>query len=172
MANREPDLRGIAKAWHIRETPEIKAAHVASWGYEDSGIDGWIINGPYHPFWSWWYVACISLRPVEGAPPTHKQYPEAEYELTFWSLQYPTDIELLEAGRIDEQKGLGFLHPADVTFQFHGLSDKQAAQLCEIAVRTIVNGQSCDSDYRSWWLNALAQTVAHMRTGAHENGAR
>ena len=164
---REPDLKGVARAWHIRETPEMHAAHKKSFGYEDSGVDNWVINGPYHPWWSWWYVAVISLRQVEGAPPANKHYPEAEYEFIIISLQKPTDIEMLEAGKIEEMGGLGFLTPADVVFQFHGLTDEQAKTLCESAVRAIVAGQSCDQDYRSWWETMLARTVDHLKQGIH-----
>lgn len=159
-------MEGIARAWHIRETDEARAAHVEKFGYPDTGLDSWIVNGPYHPFWSWWYIGLISLADVPGVPPANKQYPEAEYELVFWSLEGEPNVDAIERGDL-ENRGFGFLHPADVTFHFDGVTDKQAVAICRASVQKIVNGQSCDSDFRGWWMESLADTVQHYKQGLH-----
>jgi hypothetical protein len=154
----------------------VTVVYVVAFQHREQGEVGptWLVNGPYHPLWSWWYVSCISLRDVPGVPPANKRYPEAEYELIVFSLNPDPkpprpkvpDLDALAAG--DATRGLpGFLHPPDVVFQFHGVSEQQAEQILELAVDRIVAGQSCDSDFRSWWTAALESTVEHYRNGRH-----
>lgn len=173
---RAPDKSGVARAWRIEQSPEAIAAHEREWGYPPASIGPtWLVNGPYHPLWSWWYVGVVSLADRPGTPPARRRYPEAEYELMILSLNpSPTDgrpavpdIDGLEAGG-DAMRCLpGFLTPPDVVFQFDGVTDDQAAGLAEIAVDVIVGGQSCDSDFRQWWLGSLQATVQHIREGLH-----
>jgi hypothetical protein len=172
---REPDFSGIAKVWQIRHQPEMKTAHADSWGYASGSLCDFIVHGPYHPLWSWWYIGLVHLRPIEGAPPANKQYPEAEYELMCLSLnprgesgrpKIP-DLEKLEAG--DVEHGLpGFLTPPDWVVQFHGVTDEQARKIATIAVKIIAEGQSCDSDFRQWWKHSISETARHYREGLHE----
>ena len=164
-----------ASAWNVRITEEALRAHSESWGYWPAAISEWIVNGPFHPFWSWWYVACVHLRPIEGAPKPHLRYPEAGYEFCIRSLNpepddgrpETPDIDLLEAG--DPVRGLpGFLIPADVVVQFHGVTDEQARDITELAVRHIVDGRaSPDSDFARWWESSIQKTVEHVRAGLH-----
>lgn len=148
MTNRTPDLQNAAQAWHVEITEAAAEAHRREFGYDHTGIDQWVIHGPYHPHWSWWYVAAISLADVPGVPPANKQFPGAEHEISFWSLDGTPNVEALENGDA-ENHGFTFLHPADVTFQFEGLTAQQVASLTNAAVRLITDGQSCDSDLRS-----------------------
>lgn len=167
MTQPEPDLGGIARAWRIDATEAVRKAHVDEWGYADSSISTWIVNGPYHPFWSWWHVGVISLKDVPGAPPANKQYPEAEYEFAIYSLQGTPNVQALRDGDLANRGFESFLTPADVTFHFDGVTDEQAREICDAAVRAIIAGQSCDSDFRQWWLNSLAETVEHYKAGIH-----
>jgi hypothetical protein len=171
---RPPDLSGPARAWLIDDS-KSREAHVREWGYEAGSLVTWIVNGPYHPLWSWWHVGVIHLRDIPGAPPANKQYPEAEYEFAIYSLDpsgkdgrpKAPDIDLIEAG--ETKRGFpGFLSPPDVQFHFHRVTDEQAIKICNRAVEHIVGGRSCDSDYREWWKAALAGTVEHFVLGVHE----
>ena len=84
---REPDLQGgPVRAWRIAQTDAVRQAHIDSFGYPDAGIDTWIVNGPFHPFWSWWHVGVVHLRDIPNCPPAQKKYPEAEYEFTVFTL--------------------------------------------------------------------------------------
>lgn len=166
---RDPDLSGVARVWRVRLTPENVAAHTADWGYEPSSLADWIVNGPYHPFWSWWYIGVVHLREVAGAPPPNRRYPAAEYEIMCLSLNPDgepgrpkiPDLDKLEAG--DITGGLpGFLTPADWVVQFDGCTDEQAVEVGTLAVTAISHGQSCDSDFRSWWEKAIPNTVKHV----------
>lgn len=92
--------------------------------------------------------------------------------MSFWSINSPPggkvtpDIKRLRAGDLTARGE--FLHPADLVFQFHGVTDDQARQICELAVEHIVAGQSCDSDFRAYWERTLTSTVAHYVDGTHE----
>lgn len=171
---RDPDFEGVARVWRIRHQAEMETAHADSWGYVSSSLADYIINGPYHPLWSWWYLGLIHLRPIEGAPPAIKQYPEAEYELMCMSLNPDGEpgrpkvpnLDKIEAG--DMKGGLpGFLTPADFAVQFHGVTDEQAREVAEHAARAIARGVSCDSDFRSWWKRAIPNTVEHVLGEPH-----
>lgn len=171
---RDPDFAGVARAWRLKKSPEMEQAHVDSFGHESSSLADWVVNGSYHPFWSWWYIAVIHLRDIPNAPPANKQYPEAEYEFMILSLDPrpearnggKVDVDKIEQG--DIEGGLpGFLSPPDVVFQFHGVTDEQAIKVGEAAIRAIVNGHSCDSDFREWWKVSLSKTVEHFVLGVH-----
>jgi hypothetical protein len=168
----EPDWAGtVARAWRVDvDSPEAIARHEREWGYAPGGVRGYWVNGPYHPFWSWWMVSVTHLRPIPGAPPAHKLYPDAEYEFTIWSVDSPPKGPEFDISRVitGDMEGRGrILHPADVTFQFHGVTDLQSADICDDAVRAILDGMSCDSDFRQWWLDSLATTVKHYQEGRH-----
>lgn len=171
---RNPDYSGIAKVWRISLTEHAQKAHIESWGYPSSSLVDFVINGPYHPFWSWWYLGLVHLRDIPGAPPPKKSYPDAQYEIMCLSLNPKPegdrpkvpDIDKIEMGDIEH--GLpGFLSPPDWVVQFHRVDDEQAIEVAELAAKAIANGQSCDSDYRSWWNVAISNTVKHVLGEPH-----
>lgn len=164
----KPDSKsGIVKAWKVDINDAIIAAHVKEWGYPPAGVRTWYVLGPFNPVWHWWMVAVISLKDIEGVPPAKKQYPEAEYEFGIYSLSGEVNIDACDKGDL-ANRGFGILWPPDVIFHFHGLTDDQASQVCDHAVRAIVSGISPDSDNRSWWEGSLAATVTHFTLGVHE----
>lgn len=170
----EEDL--TVRAWEVNLTPEMLAAHEKDFGHPAAGIAEWLVNGPFNPFWKWWYISTVHLRDVEGIPTANKHYPEAEYELAIYSLDpepkagrpEEPDIDLIEAG--DSLHGrAGFLSPPDLVKQFHGVTDHQAKEITRLVVETIITGKaSPDSDFRSWWEHTLDETVRHLRQGLHE----
>lgn len=163
---REPDQSGIAQAWHIPLSENAIQSHIDDWGYPPTSISQWFIKGPYHPFWHWWMVSVIDLKDHEGIPPANKQYPEAEYEFGIYSLDGEVNIDACDRGDVTN-RGFKPLSPPDVIFHFHGLTSEQASEICEAAVTLIVNGQSCDSDFREYWKSLLARTVEHYTLGIH-----
>lgn len=61
-----------------------------------------------------------------------------------------------------------FLEPIDVMEQFIVANDAVAAELLELAVRCIVDGQaSPDQDWRRWWADAVKATAQHFNDGTH-----
>jgi hypothetical protein len=156
----------------------------------DASIALFFVNGPFHPFWSWWAVACVHLRDIEGAPPAKKHYPEAEYEFAIWSLDagQPGSPKTKSGEPWDPAKdedvdhwAARTLHPPDVVKHFHlplttavEERDAIARHITEKAVAAILAGAaSPDSDYRSWWKKAIDNTIEHVLTGGqHAKGAQ
>lgn len=165
-----PDLETeLVRAWRVypiaRDVQD--AAHVKEWGHEHTGLTTWLVNGPYHPWWSWWHVSVIHLGDLPGIPPAVLRYPEAEYEFSIYSIDSPPrGLVTPDVGRIrggdPTARGL-FLHPADVEYQFHGVTDAQAVEVCDQAVSAIVTGRSCDRDYRRWWGDFVGLLVEQKR---------
>jgi hypothetical protein len=152
---RDPDFRGVGtQAWRSRlqsDAPEHQA-HLA----------GWVINGPFHPFWSYWVLGVVSLAEMPGVAPPNKVYPEAEYEIMIVSCdpEHPTPDP--------DEAGWVTLSPADLVYQFDGVTDEQAIEIAELMVRQIVAGEmSPDSDYRAEWKRRLDTTVEHYKEGKH-----
>lgn len=168
---RAPDLeRGPVKAWKVR----MPAVEDLPRPDMQGTIRCWLVTGPFHPFWSWWMVCVIHLRPIEGVPDSTKHYSEAEYEFQIVSInpdQGAPDVDAVEAGGFwgkDATKAL-FLTPADACIQFHGVNDLQAANICDDAVGAIIKGAiSPDSDFRRAWAEVIPTTVAHYAAGLHE----
>lgn len=162
---RDPDIDdALGSAWKSTAESDVPdhqaniAAYLVTGKKHATTPADWA--GPFHIFWNWWMVGVIHLREIEGVKPPHKQYPEAEYELMIVSLNP-------EAGEpdVDGAPGtLSFLSPVDVVEQFHGITDEQAAQVCEAAVKSICMGtMSPDQDFRSAWHRVIQQTVAQYR---------
>jgi hypothetical protein len=156
---RPPDVDGLARAWLLENKSDV-ADHQGT-------LAMWLVTAPWaHPFWSWWSVGCLHLRPIAGVKPAYKRYPEAEFEFLILSIDpdwTPTDDSETLA-----KTGLPFLTPPDVIEQFRGVSDRDAIRITEAAVRAICAGRmSPDQDYRSVWKSLIANTVAHFRAGAH-----
>lgn len=155
------------RVWRIANDEKTKTEP----GHE-AGIGTWVVNGPFHPFWKWWMLGVVHLRPIEGMDEPAKQYPEAEYELLIVSLnpnRGDPDVDAMERGEDwgDESEGK-FLTPPDLVFHFHGVTDEQARDIGEAAALSIVNGVlSPDSDFRNLWITALRTTVAHFAGGMH-----
>jgi len=167
-----PDKQSATvRAWRM-DTPATRKAHEREWGHGASaGLASWMVNGPYHILWNWWYVGVVSLRDFPGIPPAKKNYDDAEYELSIWSIDSPPggtitpDIAKLRAGDLTARGSL--LHPADLIYQFDGVTDDQAVKICDSVIAAIVDGYSPDSDYREWWKRSLDETVNHFRAGIH-----
>lgn len=147
---RDPDIDGpVAKAWNVQK------------GDHPTAVASWLVNGPFHPMWSWWAISAVRLRDVPGVPPAKKTYPEAEYEFLIMSIHpdHPPD---------PEDPHIHHLEPLDVVEQFHGVTERDVVRIVEACIRAICEGRmSPDCDYRSAWKEAIAGTVAHYRAGGH-----
>lgn len=137
-------------------------------------LRAWVINGPFHPFWSWWMLAVVHLRPIEGTPTTKKHYPEAEYEFMIVAFNPERGVPDIDAIERDEDWGdkniPKFLTPFEVVQQFHGTGDENAAKVCDLAAWAIGHGMlSPDQDYRTRWQRAILETVEHMTDGGHQS---
>lgn len=159
---REPDENGVVgRAWKMKR-PE---GGPPDW---QLNVTTWIVNRPgAHPFWSYWMVAVISLEPMPGVRPAHKQYPEATHEFIILSLDPKKPLPEID-GRLEGCRAYPLM-PPDAVVQFHGLENDKVEELALLAVKAIVNGQlSPDQDYRKLWHTAVQQTVHHLKNGHHE----
>ena len=159
MERTTPDLKGdFARAWKL----PLPESHPT--------IAGYLVHAPYaHPFWGWYTMAVIHLRPVEGLPPAAVSLPGATHELAILAIDprvcpEPTP-EMATEGQYP------FLMPPDVMEQFMVLDDQQAVSLLENCVQAVVQGRiSPDSDFRSRWAKVIANTSEHYRLGGHPDG--
>lgn len=166
---RHHDLGGpAARVWrldptHARRHPD----HAAS-------IGAWLVNGPFHPLWSWWMVYVVHLRDVPGqSQPPNLHYPEAAYEFGIVSIDPDVgepDVDAIERGDdwavVKDGVRHKFLSPQDAIVQFDGVDDAGALEVGEAAIRAIVSGAaSPDSDYRSYWERTIPATAEHFRPG-------
>jgi hypothetical protein len=156
--------------------PDLEVANRRAWrldldkaqGPDQSAcVSEWLVNGPFHPFWTYWLVGAVHLRPIEGATQAPViNVPGASHEFLILSLDSPP------AGAVrpdpDDFKTFRILEPPDFVQQQIGLTDGQAIDITEQIVRAIVVlGWSPDSDYRRRWDETVAKTAEHARLGGH-----
>lgn len=166
---RKPDLVGAAEAWKIaadRSDPRWRPDY-------DATLAAYLLKARWaHPFWSWWMIAGVHLRPIPGVRPAHRHYPEAEFELTILAID-PTNRGKNPAHDYEPDPdqalaGVPWLEPPDLVYQCHGVTDSDFSRIVLDCVMVIVNGHaSPDQDFRNWWRSALNRTVEHYRAGAH-----
>lgn len=162
---RHPDIVGThGRAW------QIPLSDVGRRGRPDADgtVIGWLLHAPQaHMLWTYYAVAVIHLRAIEGVKPPVIRLLGATHEMMIVSLNPEKRLPDLEAvGR--GEASFAFLTPIDVVEQFAVRDDAEAAQLGELAIRVCVNGiASPDQDWRSWWKRAIAETASHFRSGRH-----
>jgi hypothetical protein len=156
---REPDVIGRWRAWRVavdRASPDWAPDHEADCG-------SWLVDAPgAHPFWWWYVVGCVHLRPMEGVKAPHVQFPGATHEILFCALSPEKPLPSL-----DDWKGMAFLEPLDLVHQVIVPSDDDARNLTEMIVRHMVGGRSPDSDWRSYWQTLINTSAEHLRLGGH-----
>lgn len=163
---RPPTLSGpFGQAWSIMLQP------IGQRGKPDfdAMISHTIISAPQsHPLWWIYALSIIHLRHIDGVKPAHVKFPGATHELMLLALnpEKPVpDIDAMEHGDFDS---FHLLQPANLVEQFQVPSDAYAWYLGETAIKAIVDGIiSPDTDYRSQWKHAIAETAKHLREGGH-----
>lgn len=157
---RTPDLTGpYGRAWRITAPPLVPD--------QQATLRAWLLHGAWHPFWTFWEVAVVHLRPIEGVRPPTKRYPEAEYEALIVSIASPPGSPERKPDP-DDLQSMQPLLPPDCARQFDGVTDEQAARLADDVVHAIVvSGMSPDSDHRHAWERRIDATVEHLRAGLH-----
>jgi hypothetical protein len=154
--SREPTVVGpVGRAWRWR--PTVQSTPDPNLQVQ---VASWLVWGPFHPFWNFWRVSCISLEEAEGVPAAQLAYPEAEYEFVIVSLD-PEHIP-------DPDGPYRPLMPLDCVRQFHGTTREQAAEITRLAVRAMIYGErSPDSDHCAEWEDAIDASAAHARGELH-----
>jgi len=131
----------------------------------------WVIrlNPPEHPAWDSYLLSIVSLAHVEGLPDPHKDFPEAEYELSLFALS--------SESRIDprDMRGALILYPANLTVQFGGCTHEHCQELASLLAKALADGflpaEAGDYGERGLevWRGSLLQTLEHLVTGHHSS---
>lgn len=141
-------------------------------------VTSWLLFSPRaHPFWSYHTLDVIRLIEVPGTEPAYHAFEGSTHELLVLALQpreqsgtpQERPYTLTECNQLlAENKGLPYLTPPDVVAQLTG-TDAEAELLAAYMAWAVANGMLLpDSDYQSWWLESLTETLAHIR-GAHDS---
>jgi hypothetical protein len=135
----------------------------------DATVGFWIVKAPQsHPLWWWYSLSIIHLRPVNGVREAYVSTPDSTHELLLLALSPECPVPDLYAIERNDYSSLRHLVPANLAEQFQVANDAEAHRLGELAVSAIVNGLiSPDTDYRSHWKHAIAETARHFREGVH-----
>lgn len=151
-----------ARAWKIDLTKARKRQP------NNGAVASWLINGPFHPHWSWWHMVCVHLRDVPGVDPPKVLRPGMTHEFIIFAVD-PTrcpkpDIDLLEGCHQQHFP----LTPLDLAHQVILGDDEQADELLHLMVKEVVAGRTApDSDFREEWQAMLDATSEHLRYGNH-----
>jgi hypothetical protein len=131
-------------------------------------LDAWIITAPYwHPLWSQYVLAVITLADLPGVPPAHKERPDVTHQVLVMTLD--PNSGPYDAATVTE---LHFLQPGNIAAQFT-TTDDQARDLAPLCVRAVVDGlltpETADAPAktRAAWRQVIHQTLEHHRDPHH-----
>lgn len=154
---RAPDLEAYGRAWRITIGP----LHPE----QEACIGSYVVHAPNgNPFWPWYLVAAVHIRPIEGSPSPHLKFPGATHEFLIGAFD-PRDYPKIDP---DRHVGVGLLRPLDLCHQVTLRTDEQARAVLTLLVRAIVGGDSPDQDFRSLWVQRLDVTARHFFDGKHD----
>lgn len=134
-------------------------------------IAGWVITAPtWHPLWSQYFLAAVSLRDVPGQPPAEKKFPEATHEIMVLTLD--PDHGPFDADTISSGHRLRFLMPGNIVHQMIA-TDEQAEEITAMLANAVVHGMLCPEtagmgdSVRATWDQSISQTLDHYKDPHH-----
>lgn len=158
MNNREPFAKGVASSWEMKTKPQNVD--------QTACIGGFMIHGPFHPFWNMWSVSVVHLRDIEGGTKVNRKDPENTHEFQIVSIDSAKQ-ENFDPHAEELKVPILMLSPPDLIHQVQLDSDIQAREILELMVKTICEkGVSPDSDLRPVWKILIDGTIEHIRSGA------
>ena len=151
---RDPDQQtGNRRAWAIPLNQE----------QEHATLQAYLIDYPgAHPFWRWWLVLAIHLRPIGRLGPANIRVPGATHEFMIAAHNpvYPDPDP-------DLPNQFHHLLPIDLVHQTKA-TDEEAIEVVDLMVHAIIEGgESPNQDNRSWWERAIEETLEQQRGGHH-----
>lgn len=133
-------------------------------------LDGWIITAPlWHPLWSQYLLAVITLADLPGIPAAQKDRPDVTHQVIVMTLD--PEHGPYDARRVRE-RDLRLLTPGNIGEQFTA-TDEQARHLAPLCVRAVVDGhlspETADAPerIRATWRQTIHQTLDHDRDPHH-----
>lgn len=180
--SREPDLQNRmlgVRVWILRNPTEAAYEQNPDWR---AGLQAWVVEadpGVLSPVITHWYGGVVTLRDVPGVPLSHRQFPDAEYEIMSMSIDPSIEVDwvdLYDARAAGEQREIHpghLLSPADIVFQWKGTTDEQARDLAGAFLRAVLSGNSPDRPVHPFaafafdhnWKRVLEETVKHYVSG-------
>lgn len=125
----------------------------------------WFMHIPgAHIWWQHYQLSVVHLRDIPGEQTAKKQYPEAQYELLIIALDpHKNPVP-------DDPKTWHHLLPANVSVQFHGVTDAQAIDIGDKAVVCCIDGQlfvepSGINGAREQWVTAVRNSARELAAG-------
>jgi hypothetical protein len=137
----------------------------------DTTVESWIIHAPrIHPWWTWYALHVVSLSDVPGVPAANKHFPDASHEIMLLALQSPPANDNVPDPE-DFHTWKPYM-PPNAVVQVKSMTDAQAAEVCKLAARGLVDGALPfePSDYlggHDLWTQSISMTAEHVRTGVH-----
>lgn len=153
----EPKAGRIAKATPLAFRPRTKD--------QEATLAVWLIEGPFHPFWSRWVASAIHLRNIEGVRPAHLEAPDMTHELLIASVNPDSEVK-------EGFPQLGdLLTPIDQVVQFRARDDEAARRVLERVLDLVCDGASPDQDFRSFWRRVIPEIAGAVEAeGGHPCG--
>jgi len=152
--------------------PHGDAHHIPATHYQDHPaiLAAWLITAPvWHPLWSQYMLAVITLADTPGVPPAVKDHPDNTHELAVLAMnpdRGPYTIDSFAA------KTVGYLTPGNIAERFTA-TDEQAVQLAEMCVWGALEGllplETADAPerIRAAWRQSIHRTLDHARDPHH-----
>lgn len=131
----------------------------------------WIVTAPiWHPLWSQYMIAVVSLADLPDHAPAYLQFPEATHELLVIALN--PDKGPYDAASISASNPVSILEPLNIIEQFIA-TDEQAILICHGLAHGVCDGMlnpetsDAPARIRSYWAQAVSQSLDHFRDPAH-----
>lgn len=103
---------------------------------QEATLGAWLIHAPgQSPAWDDYLLMLVHLRPIDGAQPAMKQFPEAEHQITLLAL------DRRGRPRAADPETWWPLWPLNGEVQFGGASDAEAQHALMLLALAICQGQ-------------------------------
>jgi hypothetical protein len=160
-----PSMTGrFGRAWRLNLLP---VGHRPTADH-DGTVAGWIVHSPgSHPFWSFYLISVVHLRPIDGVKPATITRPGSTHEVVFLALN--PEQPLPPSLTVDKDFAPQFLTPVDLVHQFAVQNDAVADEILTLIVSEIIQGGTMpDQDNRTRWAFLIDSTVDHYNRGTHK----
>lgn len=144
-----------------------RAHYAAEW---PATLDAWIITAScWHPFWSQYTLAVITLADVPGMPAAVVEQPDMTHQIIVMAMNPDRGPYTPDSFA---EKTVQYLTPGNIGEQFPATDDR-AVEIAELCVRAVVDGvlnpETADSParVRALWSQTIQRTLDHDPNPGH-----